>query len=103
MSRKKYLVIAGVVVVVLVLGGILFYENFSRWLSPKSSVDQSSVGEATMKSDGTIVLTLRAQSGETVGDSQVFYSKDHPQYQEIMSRLGGLQPGQVKSVPSWSD
>ena len=58
-----------------------------------------SIGQATMQTDGTIVLLLRAQSGASLGDGRLEYRPDHPQYQKILRHLGGLQPGQSKPCP----
>jgi len=65
--------------------------------------EQPSIGQATMDPDGTIVLQLRADgSGGSVGDALLRYPPNHPQYHSILDHLGGLRPGQVKSVPPWS-
>ncbi len=59
-----------------------------------------SIGSATMKQDGTIVLTLRASGpGGAVGDAQVVYPKTHAEYGNILKHLGGLKPGETKPVP----
>ena len=63
-----------------------------------------SIGSATMKADGTIVLQLRAadQTGRR-GDAQIVYPPSHPQYQEVLKHLGGLKPGEEKHVPPWPE
>jgi hypothetical protein len=59
-----------------------------------------SIGSATMQADGTIELQLRAQGpGGMVGDALLRYPPTHPQYQTILTHLGGLSPGQSKPVP----
>lgn len=63
----------------------------------------TSIGSATMRPDGTIVLQLRAQTGPTIGDAQFTYPPDHPQYHEILEHVGGLEPGESKPVPPWPD
>ena len=61
-----------------------------------------SIGSATMKPDGTIVLMLRAEDGKgTMGDAMFTYPKGHKEYQSILKHLGGLKPGQSKPVPPW--
>jgi hypothetical protein len=60
----------------------------------------ASIGSATMKPDGTIELMLRAQGpGGMLGDALVRYPPTHPQYQTILTHLGGLKPGESKPVP----
>ena len=63
-----------------------------------------SIGTATMRGDGAIILSLRAEGpGGIVGDGQVTYPRSHPKYQEVLAHLGGLKPGQSKPVPPWND
>ena len=63
-----------------------------------------SIGSATMKKDGTIVLQLRATGeGGLVGDALFTYKKGHHRYDKIIERVGGLEPGQSKPVPPWPD
>ena len=62
---------------------------------------KKSIGSATMKPDGTLVLKLRAESEATVGDALLIYPPDHPQYREMLDHIGGLQVGEEKPVPPW--
>jgi hypothetical protein len=65
-------------------------------------VQSQSIGSATMKSDGTIVLRLRATSAHgAIGDAVLLYPPGHQQYQEVLDHLGGLKPGEEKPVPPW--
>ena len=63
--------------------------------------NSDSIGQATMKPDGTIVLQLRAETNGAVGDAQFEYPRGHNQYEEILKHLGGLKPGEQKPVPPW--
>jgi hypothetical protein len=64
----------------------------------------TSIGSASMRNDGTIVLMLRATDGTgAIGDAQIVYSPSHPKYQEVLKHLGGLKPGETKPVPPWPD
>jgi len=66
------------------------------------SVPESSIGTATMTEDGTIVLDLHSKTPDgTIAEARITYPKDHKQYAEILKHLGGLTPGQTKSVPPW--
>ena len=62
----------------------------------------ASIGTAYMKPDGTIQLMLRAEGehGE-IGEGFFLYPPDHAEYKEILAHLGGLKPGESKSVPPW--
>jgi len=64
----------------------------------------ASIGSATMQTDGTIVLQLRATDGTGMrGDGRLTYPPGHPQYQKILAHLGGLLPGEEKPVPPWPE
>lgn len=62
-----------------------------------------SIGVATMKPDGTLVLELRAEGeGGAVGDAMLVFPPTHPRYQEMLAHLGAIKPGQSKPVPPFS-
>lgn len=63
---------------------------------------RESIGMATMTAEGAIILDLRAEGerGE-VGTGRLVYPPGHPQYNSILSHLGGLKPGEKKSVQPW--
>lgn len=61
-----------------------------------------SIGSATMKPDGTLVLRLRATDGKRIGEGLFEYPPSHPQYKSVLEHLGGLAPGQEKPVPPWT-
>lgn len=56
-----------------------------------------------MSADGTLVLTLRAESGGAVGDGQVTYRPGDPNYASVIDHLGGIKPGETKAVPAWDE
>ncbi len=67
-------------------------------------VAAASIGVATMGPDGTIELRLRATGpGGMVGEGFLTYSPSDPQYAGVLRHLGGLKPGESKSVPPWPD
>jgi hypothetical protein len=68
-----------------------------------SGGDVKSIGVATMSEDGTITLVLQAQGQGAAGDGRLVYPKSHPQYQEVLTHLGGMKPGEQKPVPPWKD
>lgn len=63
-----------------------------------------SIGSASMKADGTLVLTLRATGDDgTLGDAQLTYAPTHERYAAVLEHLGGMKPGESKQVPPWPD
>jgi hypothetical protein len=59
---------------------------------------QGTIGMAVMSADGTITLTLRSADG---AQGVLAYKKNDPQYARILSHLGGIRPGEHKSVPGF--
>lgn len=66
-------------------------------------MSEKPIGSATMNSDGAIVARLRAEGPRgAVGDAVVVVKPGQPGYDEWLTHLGGLQPGEEKPVPAWS-
>jgi hypothetical protein len=66
--------------------------------------EAASIGVATMGPDGTIELRLRASGpGGMVGEGFLTYPPSDPHYADILRHLGGLKPGETKSVQPWPD
>ena len=70
---------------------------------PEVTQQQGSIGVATMREDGTIVLQLRAEGPGVVGDGTLEYPQSHEQYRYVLDHLGGLRPGEQKPVPPFPD
>jgi hypothetical protein len=63
-----------------------------------------SIGTASMRGNGAIVLELRTEDKEgMVSVTQMTYPPKHPRHPTILSHVGGLQPGTRKPVPPWPD
>jgi hypothetical protein len=57
------------------------------------------IGVATMRDDGAIVLMLSARGSQgEIGDAQFVYPQNHPQYANVLRHLGGLEKGETKPV-----
>ena len=69
----------------------------------KQETPAASIGVATMKQDGTIVLQLRAEQPNITGDSLILYPPNDPNYAKILKHIGGLRPGETKNVPPWPE
>jgi hypothetical protein len=87
----------------LILLGLSLVGCPSKPVAPTRSapaIQPGSIGSATMLADRTIVMNLRASGpGPQIGDAQLRYPPSHAKYQEVLRHLGGLQPGETKSVP----
>ena len=59
-----------------------------------------SIGTAIMGADRTITLNLRSGPGAPL-NGVVAARPDDPDYARILSHVGGLKPGETKSVPPW--
>jgi hypothetical protein len=72
---------------------------------PRSATGEpKSIGVATMGTDRTITLRLRAVGPDGLeGEGFFVYPPSHEQYQSILDHLGGLEPGQSKPVPPFPD
>ena len=72
--------------------------------APAESKQEESIGVATMKDDGTIVLRLKAKTPHgMVGEGTLVYPPTHPQYQNILSHIGPIRKGQTVPVKPWPD
>ena len=91
------------VVAVLLLPLLSCSRHPSRAASGGGDNPPASIGSATMKPDGTIVLRLRAAQPNMVGEALLEYHPGDPRYSETLKHLGGLRPGETKSVPPWPD
>jgi hypothetical protein len=65
---------------------------------------KDSIGVATMKDDGTIVLHLRAKAPNgATGEGTLVYPPSHPEYQNILSHIAPIRKGQSVPVKPWPD
>lgn len=68
--------------------------------APEQRDTPASIGQASMRDDGTIVLQLRAENEDgTIGDALLIYPTTHPRYQAIRAHLPDLRPGKPTAVP----
>jgi hypothetical protein len=108
MSERSWRRFSGLALALAVCAGVAFTGGCTR--APRSQApghldlpEPASIGVARMDADGTIILDLRATADGIVGDAQLRYSKDHPEYDAVLTHLGGLRPGETKPVPPWPD
>ena len=75
-------------------------------MAEEAVVEESTVtiGTATMKEDGTILLQLRAQTDDGgIGDSLLIYPASHPNYHMITDHLPDLKAGSSVLVPPFPE
>jgi hypothetical protein len=60
-----------------------------------------SIGAAHMDADGVITLFIHALPPGPIGEGELRYAPDDPRYQEIVTHLGGIKPGETKNVRPW--
>ncbi len=72
--------------------------QFKRDLPPVTCATVESIGTADMAADGTITLHLKSLWPDAHEDSDLTYAPDDPQYNEIKQHLGGIAPGQAKTI-----
>jgi len=76
-------------------------------MNPKAPAKEplpSSIGQAVMLEDHTVVLYLRAEGpGGLKGDAKLSYPPNHKDYDMILRHVGGLKPGDSKPVPPFPD
>ena len=58
------------------------------------------IGTAKMLADGTVVLTLRAETGSAVGHAEFEYAKNDPESVRILMHIAGIKPGEEHSPPA---
>lgn len=66
--------------------------------------DSPVIGTASMETDGTITLRLRAEEpAGAIGDAVLIYPPSDEHYARILDHLGGLRPGEEKPVPPFPE
>ena len=73
--------------------------QFKKDLPPVTCATVDSIGIADMAADGTIILHLKSLWPDPHEDSDLTYTPDDPQYDEIKKHLGGIEPGKSKPIP----
>ena len=62
--------------------------------------DQDHIGSASMLPDGTLHMQLRAVADDgTIGEMLMIVKPGEEGYDGYVQHLGGIQPGQHKSIP----
>lgn len=98
MLRSTFIVFA------LAITGCGSHSDLPLSRGEKPMNEEASIGVATMKEDGTIVLRLRAKTpGGGLGEGYFEYPPDHKDFQKIRQHLGSPDPGGSVPVKPWPD
>jgi hypothetical protein len=62
---------------------------------------EKTIGVAWMQEDGTLYIRLRDKDEDCMRYSLCVYDPADEDYQLMLNYLGGLIPGELKSVPAW--
>ena len=65
--------------------------------------DEKSVGVATMLADGTILVGVPGPEAGSRARAVLMVEPGDGNYQSIIDHVGGLKPGETKSIPPWPD
>jgi hypothetical protein len=62
-----------------------------------------SIGVASIDSEGTLHLRLKSSGPGPAGEAYIMYKKTDKNYAEVIAHIGGIKPGEFKSVPPWKE
>jgi hypothetical protein len=58
-------------------------------------------GDITMEKDGTLVVNFAQEEDGMMGDGQIVYLKEDPEYDTVLASVkGGIKPGETKPMPA---
>src|SRR5258705_10164224 len=72
-------------------------------LAAENSDPAPSVGVATMLENGTILVGIRGPARDGPLQAVLMVEPGDTNYQQIIEHVGGLKPGETKSIPPWPD
>lgn len=72
-------------------------------LCAESPDSTPSVGVATMLPNGTILVGIRAPEPGGQLQAVLMVEPGDTNYQQIIDHVGGLKPGETKSIPPWPE
>ncbi len=72
-------------------------------LAAENPAPAPSVGVATMLENGTILIGVRGPAPDSPLQAVLMIEPGDTNYQQIIDHVGGLKPGETKSIPPWPD
>ena len=70
-------------------------------LAAENPAAAPSVGVATMLENGTILIGIRGPAVDGPLQAVLMIEPGDTNYQQIIDHVGGLKPGETKSIPPW--
>ncbi|MFD2263241.1 hypothetical protein ACFSM5_10110 [Lacibacterium aquatile] len=79
---------------------VLASTAFAQGHKPKCG--EETIGSVWMDSDRVLhaMMTACSPDGTAIGDTAVDYKKGDPGYDDLLQKVGGLTPGQSKTIPA---
>ena len=85
-----------------ILGPCLVAISLSGCQSNPVTPPETTIGAATMLSDGTLSVQFRATADTgAIGDALIVLRPEDPRYKEFIEHIGDLKPGETKAVRPW--
>ena len=72
-------------------------------LAAENPASEPSVGVARMLENGTILVGIRGPGPGGPLQAVLMVEPGDTNYQQIIDHVGGLKPGETKSIPPWPD
>jgi hypothetical protein len=72
-------------------------------LAAENPASEPSVGVARMLENGTILIGIRGPGVDGPLQAVLMVEPGDTNYQQIIDHVGGLKPGETKSIPPWPD
>src|SRR6476646_7396184 len=81
----------------------LFLACSGSVLAAENPAPEPSVGVARMLENGTILIGIRGPGVDGPLQAVLMVEPGDTNYQQIIDHVGGLKPGETKSIPPWPD
>jgi hypothetical protein len=91
---------APLIALLLAFSGTALAAENSRTETPAA---EPPVGVATMLQNGTILVGVRERDSDVRAGAVLMVEPGDTTYQRLLDHLGGLKPGETKSIPPWPD
>ena len=82
---------------------VLFLACSGVVLAAENPAPAPSVGVARMLENGTILIGIRGPGPDSPLQAVLMVEPGDTNYQQIIDHVGGLKPGETKSIPPWPD
>jgi len=84
-------------------GAVLAAENPAADVSKENPASAKSIGMARMLADGTLLVGVPGPGSGERAQAVLVLKPGDTQYQPLLDHVGGLKPGETKSIPPWPD